>query len=130
MLTSATEGVLGADPSVELLGLEALLLGVSPESPHVATLMDRPDHAVMIAADSTDPAATTVVITKVADHTTALIAQATPEQLSAAMSSWSKIEEFHGQVTADELAEMTQALMPLFRDATRRGRHIYTRTTC
>lgn len=54
-----------------------------------------------------------VIVSKVADHTTALIANATPAQLAAAMEPWSLTEEFIGAVSAAQLSQMMQRLLPL-----------------
>ncbi|MFV8160781.1 hypothetical protein ACNQVK_01265 [Mycobacterium sp. 134] len=130
LLEPFDDGILGVEAATELVSLEALLLGLQPLLESTLTLMDRPDHAVTIATDADDPAEVSTVITKVADHTTALIAQATPEQLAAAMQPWSETEEFAGYVSAQDLAEMIDGLMPLFRQAVTHGRRIYVRTTC
>ncbi|OKH84189.1 hypothetical protein [Mycolicibacterium sp.] len=130
LLGSFGDGVLGVEPVTELASLEALLLGLNPGLESSSALMNRPDHAVMIAADADQPENVNVVVTKIADHTTALIASATPEQLAAAMQPWSQTEEFFGSVSANELAEMIDGLAALFRDAIHRGEHVYVRTSC
>lgn len=130
LLGSFEDGVLGVEAATELVSLEALLLGLQPLLESTLSLMHRPDHAVSIAADANDPADVSAVVTKVADHTTALIARATPEQLAAAMQPWSETEEFVGYVSAQDLTEMLDRLMPLFREADADRRHIYVRTTC
>lgn len=130
LLGSYGDGVLGVEAATELVSLEALLLGRSPLLEASLELMSRPDHAVEVAADADDPADVNVVVLKVADHTTALIADSTPEQLAAAMEPWSQTEEFIGSVSAAELSRMMQGLLPLFRQARDSGQHVYVRTSC
>lgn len=130
LVGSFGDGVLGAEATTELVSLEALLLGLSPHWPATKELMDRPDHSVTVAADAEDPADVKVVVSKVADHTTALIADATPEQLAAAMEPWSQTEEFAGYVSAVDLAEMMEQVLPLFKQAAAQGQHVYVRTSC
>ncbi len=130
LLGSFGDGVCGAEAVTELVALEALLLGLEPLSEATAALMDRPDHGVMIAADADDPKDVNVVVTRVADHTVALIAQATAEQLAAAMQPWSQTEAFAHSASADDLADMVQGLMPLFQQAHSHNRHVYVRTSC
>ncbi|WP_155250278.1 hypothetical protein [Mycobacterium intracellulare] len=90
-------------------------------------LMDRPDHAVIVAHDD-EP--WNVFVDRIADHTTALIADAGPEQLRETLQPWSQIEEFAGQVTPDELAEVMALLQPMFRQAIQQSHHVYVRTSC
>lgn len=127
LLGSAERGVIGMCPITELVSLEALLMNSSGHETTTSQLMDRPDHAVVVAHDD-EP--WNVFVDRIADHTTALIAAAGPEQLGAALQPWSQIEEFAGQVTAGELAEVMALLQPLFRQAVHHGRHIYVRTSC
>jgi hypothetical protein len=128
LIGSYGDGVLGVEAVCELASLEALLLGRSPVQEAVLELMSRPDHALTVAVD--DPAAAEVVVSKVADHTTALIANADPEHVAAAMQSWSQTDEFSGYVSAADLTRMMQALLPLFKQAANQGQHVYVRTSC
>lgn len=125
LLTSAEPGVIGVCPITELVSLESLLLGRGAGDEAALELMDRPDHAVIVATDGTN-----LWVNRVADHTVALIAGADPGRLTAALQPWSQIEEFAGLVTGAELAEVMAVLQPLFRSAVEEGRHVYVRTSC
>lgn len=56
LLGSYGDGVLGVEPATELVSLEALLLGRTPLLEASLELMDRPDHALTVAADAADSA--------------------------------------------------------------------------
>lgn len=128
LLNSAEQGVLGVCPITELVSLEALLLGLSPDGSAVATLMRRPDHDVIVAHDHDEP--WNVVVNRVADDTAALIAGTVARRLAGAMPLWSQTPEFAGYVSAAELSEVMQALQPLFQRAVAQQRHVYVRTSC
>jgi ribosomal protein L7Ae-like RNA K-turn-binding protein len=130
LLDSYDQGILGAEAATELVSLEAPLLGSSPHWPATKELMDRPDHAVVIAADADEPANVNALVSRIAEHTTALIANATPKQLSAAMGPRSQTEEYAGHVAAAELAEMMEQVLPLFRQAVAQCQCVYVRTRC
>lgn len=130
LLGSYGDGVLGVEAATELVALEALLMGLSPFGPAIEALMARSDHAVLIAADADAAADVNVVVSRIADHTTALIASSSAEAIAAAMEPWSQVEEFRGQVTEADLAEMMQSLLPLFTRAATQGQHVYVRTSC
>ena len=110
------------------MALEALLLGGNPLLESSLELMNRLDHAVTVADDGQDQ--WDAFVSKIADHTAALIAAATPEQLAAAMEPWSQTEEFVGHVSAADLGGVMEELQPLFRRAVDHARHVHVRTSC
>lgn len=69
------DGVIGPDPGAELASLEAILLGMDPESDEAIALVSRDDHAVDVAHDVDY----SVMVIKIALGTTQLIAD-TPLQ--------------------------------------------------
>lgn len=128
LLDGAERGVIGMCPHTELVSLEAFLMNLPMDYHTAARLMERKDHGVVVAHDDDEP--WNVHISRIADHTAALIAAASTEHLAAAMEPWSQTEEFAGRVTATELLDVMALLQPLFREAVERGRHVYVRTSC
>lgn len=107
--TGPAGGVVGPDPGSELASLEAILLGLDPESEEALALVGRDDHALDIAHD--DDYSRMVV--KIATGTTQLIAQMSSADLRPHLQRWARIEEFAG-TTDEDLYDMMAALHPLF----------------
>lgn len=107
--TGPVDGVAGPDPGSELASLEAILLGLDPESEEALALVTRDDHAVDIAHD--DDYSRMVV--KISADTTQLIAKTALDELRPHLQCWARIEEFAG-TTDKDLYDMMAALHPLF----------------
>lgn len=107
--TGPADGVVGPDPGSELASLEAILLGLDPESDKALALVTRDDHAVDVAHDDDYSR----MIVKIAAGTTQLIATTALDDLRPHMQRWARVEEFAGTTDAD-LYNMMAALHPLF----------------
>lgn len=119
--TGPSDGVTGPDPGSELASLEAILLGLDPESEEALALVTRDDHAVDVAHD--DDYSRMVV--KIAAGTTQLIAKAALNELRPHLQRWARVEEFAG-TTDEDLYDMMAALHPLFDAAAGdRGQALY-----
>lgn len=102
-------GVEGPDPGSELASLEAILLGLDPESEEAVALVDRDDHAVDVAHDGDY----SCMVIKIAAGTTQLIADVTLDGLRPHLQRWARVEGFAG-TTDEDLYAMAAALHPLF----------------
>jgi hypothetical protein len=103
------DGVIGPEPNTELVCLEALLLGLDPDSEQALDLVSRPHHAADIAHDDTYDR----VVVKIAAATTQLIGGATLDELRAQFPRWVQTDELAGVDLAD-LDAMFTRLRPLF----------------
>lgn len=107
--TGPCAGVIGPDPGSELASLEAILLGLDPESEEAAALVTREDHAADVAHDDDY----SCMVVKIASETTQRIAATALDELRPHLQRWARSEEFAG--TTDEgVYDMMAALHPLF----------------
>lgn len=111
--TGPADGVLGPDPGSELASLEAILLGLDPESEEAVALVTRDDHAVDVAHDDDY----SCMVVKIATGTTQLIANTTLDELRPHLQRWARTEELAGTTDAD-LYNMMAVLHPMFVAAT------------
>lgn len=107
--TGPLSGVVGPDPGSELASLEAILLGLDPDSEEAAALIDRDDHAMDVAHDGDYSS----MVIKIATGTTQLIANLSLDELKPHLQRWARIEDFAG-ATDEDLYAMAAALHPLF----------------
>ncbi len=107
--TGPVDGVIGPDPGSELASLEAILLGLDPDSVEAVALVTRDDHAVDLAHDGDY----SCMVIKIASGVTQLVANATLEELRPHLQRWARTEELVG-TTDEDLYEMMTALHPLF----------------
>jgi len=94
--TGPPDGVVGPDPGGELASLEAILLGLDPDSDEAVALVDRDDHAVDVAHDGDY----SCMVIKIATGTTQLIASVSLDELRPHLQRWARVEGFDG--TTDE----------------------------
>lgn len=119
--TGPVDGVIGPDPGSELASLEAILLGLDPQSEEAVALVTRDDHAADVAHD--DDYSTMII--KIAPGTTQLIAATELDELRPHLQQWARAEEFAG-TTDEDLYDMMTALHPLFvAAATDTGQELY-----
>lgn len=102
-------GVIGPEPNTELIALEAILLGLAPDSAEAVDLVSRADHVVDVAADSTYDR----MVVKIASATTQLIGTKTFDELRAHVPRWAQTEEMAGCAVPD-LHDLIAVLHPLF----------------
>ncbi|GAA2401351.1 hypothetical protein [Mycolicibacterium llatzerense] len=102
-------GVIGPEPNTELIALEAILLGLDPDSADAVGLVSRADHAADIAADSTYDR----MVVRIASATTKLVGSKTFAELRDHVQRWAQTEEMAGYGAAD-LHDMITVLHPLF----------------
>ncbi|MUL78910.1 hypothetical protein [Mycolicibacterium sp. CBMA 226] len=110
------DGVIGPDPHTELVALEAILLGLDPDSAEAADLVSRADHAVDVAADSTYDR----MVLKIGSATTQLIGTTTFDELRAHVPRWAQTEDMAAYAVPD-LHDVIAVLHPLFTAAAARG---------
>lgn len=103
------DGVLGPDPGSALASLEAIVLGIDPDSEEGIALVTREDHAVDVAHDVDYSR----MVIKIATRTTQLIAKTPLDELRPHLSHWARADELAG-IAAEDLADMTNSLHPLF----------------
>ncbi|MUL48447.1 hypothetical protein FZI85_27260 [Mycobacterium sp. CBMA293] len=104
-----TAGVIGPEPNTELVALEAILLGLDPDSAEAVDLVSRADHAVDVAADSTYDR----MVIKIASATTELIGTKTFDELRTHVQRWAQTEEMAAYAVPD-LHDLIAVLHPLF----------------
>lgn len=102
-------GVIGPEPNTELIALEAILLGLDPDSAEAVDLVSRVEHAVDVAADSTYDR----MVIRIASATTKLIGTKTFDELRIHVPRWSQTEEMAAYAVPD-IDDMITVLHPLF----------------
>lgn len=107
--TGPLGGVVGPDPGSELASLEAILLGLDPDSDEAVALVDRDDHAVDVAHDGDYSS----MVIKIASGTTQLIANVSLDELRPHLRRWARVEGFAG-TTDEDIYAMAATLHPLF----------------
>lgn len=120
-----TAGVIGPEPNTELIALEAILLGLDPDSAEAVDLVSRADHAVDVAADSSFDR----MVIRIASATTKLIGTKTFDELRTHVQRWAQTEEMAAYAAAD-LHDMITVLHPLFTAAAaQNGCQVYVWTS-